>query len=230
MHRYLQAGLTSLSTLSTSTTRRLDYTHYSLLSHFSSLLSTLSALSYLASSSSTHLDSFNNSTSDLSRTTKMQLQQLEHTKFEEQKRRAVGLEQRLKGAREKVGLLEDRLKRAGEQVQKVEGAEKEKGKRRRWRWKCLWLACSGVLILLILLLVTRHGSVEMQARPEDQTLIKAVRSGDSHAEPLEHQEMNATTKINEGTERVIAKASKASKARVRTTDGWDSRIRMLEEL
>ncbi len=227
MHRYLQAGLTNLSTLSTSTTRRLDYTHYSLLSHFSSLLSTLSALSYLASSSSVRLDSFNSATSDLSRTTKTQLQQLEHTKFEEQKRRAVGLEQRLKGARGKVGLLEDRLKGAEKQVEKVEGAEKEKGQRRRWRWKCLWLACGGVLILLILLLVTRHGSMEKQARPENHALIGAVPSGDNHAEPQEPQEMNVKSKIDEGSEGVSAAASKA---RVRTTDGWDSRIKMLEEL
>ncbi|KAL8850808.1 MAG: hypothetical protein Q9221_004222 [Calogaya cf. arnoldii] len=221
---YLQSSLTSLSTLSTSTTRRLDYTHYSLLSHFSSLLSTLSALSCLASSSSTHLDSFNKATADLSRSTKSQLQQLENTKFEEQKRRAVGLERRLKGAREKVRLLEDRLKGAGEQVEKVEGTENEKGKIRRWRWNCLWLACGGVLVLLMLLLVTGHGSVEMQGRPGEQ---KAIWSEDNPAEPQEPRESNTTTKIHERTERV---GTKANKARVRTTDEWDSRMRVLEEL
>ncbi|KAL8650100.1 MAG: hypothetical protein Q9226_005289 [Calogaya cf. arnoldii] len=173
---------------------------------------------------STHLDSFNKATADLSCSMKSQLQQLEHTKFEEQKRRAVGLERRLKGAREKVRLLEDRLKGAGEQVEQVEGTEKEKGKIRRWRWSCLWLACGGVFILLMLLLVTGHGSVELQARPEEQ---KAIWSEDNPPEPQEPRELNTTTKIDEWAERV---GTKANKARVRTTDEWDSRMRMLEEL
>lgn len=225
MGRYLQSSLTGLSTLSTSTTRRLDYTHYSLLSHLSSLISTLSALTSLASSSSIHLDSFDKATSDLSHDTKTQLQQLENIKFEEQKRRAVGLERRLKGARAKVTLLEDRLTRAGEQVQQVEGAEKEKGKRMRWRWKCAWIACGGIFALLILLLMTRPTSVDM--RSGDQALIQAVQFEQNHAKPQKLQEMNATTEIDERTSGVSAKASKG---RGRTADEWDSRLRMLEEL
>lgn len=210
--------------MSTSTTRRLDYTHYSLLSHLSSLISTLSALTSLASSSLAHLDSFNKATSDLSHNTKTQLQQLENIKFEEQKRRAVGLERRLKGARAKVALLEDRLQRAGEQVQKVEGAEKEKGKRMRWRWKCAWIACGGIFTLLILLLMTRPTSVDMEARPWDQA---AVQFEENLAEPQKLQEMNATTEIDERTGGVSAKASKG---RGSTADEWDSRLRMLEDL
>ncbi|KAL8920718.1 MAG: hypothetical protein Q9172_004370 [Xanthocarpia lactea] len=224
---YLQSNLTSLSTLSTSTTRRLDYTHYSLLSHLSSLLSTLSALSDLLSSSSTHLASFNDATSDFARSMKMQLHQFEHTKFEEQKQRAVDLDWRLKGAREKVGLLEGRLRGAGEQVERVEGAEKEKGKRRRWIWRCLWIACGGIFGILVLLLVTRHGSVEMQARLENQTLAKAVRLEDNHGEPQGLREANTTAKMDERIKHVSAEKSKT---RLRTADEWDSRLRMLEEL
>ncbi|KAL8887193.1 MAG: hypothetical protein Q9215_005202 [Flavoplaca cf. flavocitrina] len=224
---YLQSSLTGLSTLSTSTTRRLDYTHYSLLSHLSSLVSTLSALTSLASSSSTHLDSFNKSTSDLSHDTKTQLQQFENIKFEEQKRRAVGLERRLKGARAKVTLLEDRLTRAGEQVQQVEGAEKEKGKRMRWRWKCAWIACGGIFALLILLLMTRPTPADMEALPGDRALMQAIQFEENLAKPQELQEMNATTEIDERTSGVSAKASKG---RGRTADEWDSTLRMLEEL
>ncbi|KAL8898755.1 MAG: hypothetical protein Q9192_001919 [Flavoplaca navasiana] len=176
---------------------------------------------------STHLDSFNNATSDLSHDTKTQLQQLENIRFEEQKRRAVGLERRLKGARAKVALLEDRLTRAGEQVQQVEGAEKEKGKRMRWRWKCAWIACGGIFTLLILLLMTRPTSVDMEARSGDQALMRAVQFEENLAKPQELQGLNATTEIDERTSGVSAKASTG---RIRTADEWDSRLRMLEEL
>ena len=139
----------------------------------------------------------------------------------------MGLERRLKGARAKVGLLEDRLKRAGEQVQKVEGAEKEKGKRMRWRWKCAWIACGGIFTLLILLLMTRPTSVDMEALPGDQAMMQAIQLEENLAKPQELQEMNATTEIDGRTSGV---SGKASKARGCTADEWDSTLRMLEEL
>lgn len=158
---------------------------------------------------------------------KMQLHQFEHTKFEEQKRRAVDLDWRLKGAREKVGLLEGRLRGAGEQVERVEGAEKEKGKRRRWIWRCLWIACVAIFGILVLLLVTRHGSVEMQAQLENQTLTEAVRLEDHHGESQGLGEANVTIKTDERTKHASAKTTKT---RLRTADEWDSRLRMLDEL
>ena len=158
---------------------------------------------------------------------KMQLHQFERTKFEEQKRRAVALNWRLKGARGKVGLLEGRLRGAGEQVERVEGAEKEKGKRRRWIWRCLWIACGGLVGILILLLVTRHGSVKMQARLENQTLTEAVRLEDNHGEPQGLSEANTTVEMDERSKHVSAEKSKT---RLRTADKWDSRLRMLDEL
>ncbi|KAL8723988.1 MAG: hypothetical protein Q9166_008191 [cf. Caloplaca sp. 2 TL-2023] len=227
---YLQSTLTTLYTLSTSTTRRLDYTHYSLLSHLSSLLSTLSALSTLSFSTTSHLESFNNSTSDVARTTKAQIQQFEDIKFEEQKLRAERLEKRVKGARKRVQMLEGRLKGVEEQVEGVEGAEKERRNRRRWRWKCIWVVGGGIVGIFMLVMMIRRDAGDRQAQLENQTFVEMARRKCDDGGLLGLEEMNATVMMGEVANDNNRKEQETKRVQVRTQDEWEPRLRMLEEL
>ncbi|KAL8678225.1 MAG: hypothetical protein Q9186_005408 [Xanthomendoza sp. 1 TL-2023] len=224
---YLQTTLTSLSTLSTATTRRLDYTHYSLLSHLSSLCSTLSALAALGTSTSTHLQSFNHSTSDLARTTTTQLQQFEESKFAEQKTRAEGLEGRVKDARGKMQLVEKRLEGIGQQVENVEGADRERGKRRWWRWKCVWVACGGFIGVCVLVAMLRRGTWDGDAQTRDRTLLDGFRQEEGSEDGLlGREEMDTTVPMPKWRSETRNGGNKTEEVK----GGWEARLRMLEEL
>ncbi|KAL8800610.1 MAG: hypothetical protein Q9182_005072 [Xanthomendoza sp. 2 TL-2023] len=216
---YLQTTLTNLSTLSTTTTRRLDYTHYSLLSHLSSLCSTLSALAALGTTTSTHLHTFNHSTSDLARSTETQLQQFKGFKFEEQKTRAEGLEGRVKDARGKMRMLEQRLEGVGKQVESVERTDRERGKRRRWRWNCAWVACGGVVGILVLVAMLRRGI-------GNGTLMEGFRQEGSENGLMGPEKMNMTVPTPKWRSERTSGKNRTEDAKAR----WEARLRMLEEL
>lgn len=155
-----------------------------------------------------------------------QIQQFEKSRFEEQKKRAQKLEMRVKGAGARMLMLEKRLKRVGEQVDGVEGAEREKGLRRRWRWKCVLGALGGLVGVVLLGMMVQNWPEDGGRRLENRTLAETVRWERTGGGLRELEGLNATVT---STTRVKSD-DKTKETQLRAKDGWEPRFRMLEEL
>ncbi|KAL8833079.1 MAG: hypothetical protein Q9170_004512 [Blastenia crenularia] len=225
----LNKKLTTLSTLSTATTRRLDYTHYSLLSHLSSLVSTLSALSSLSSSTSSHLESFENSINECTRSTQGQIKQITTQKFAGQNDRAEALKARVKGVRDRVEMLEGRLNGVREKIEREERGEREKGRRRDWRWKCTAGFLMGLLGVLALGAMLRSGAREGQG-VRIKIIGETTIGGYSEYGLQEIGNGTTTAPTSEGLKRENYKAPTTRTPRIHDVDGWEPRLRMLDEL
>ncbi|KAL8873682.1 MAG: hypothetical protein Q9174_000887 [Haloplaca sp. 1 TL-2023] len=221
---HLSKTLASLTTLSTSTTRRLDYTHYSLLSHLSSLLATLSSLSSLSASTTSLHDSFHQSTSALERDTNGTLRQFEDLTLVAQQDRARGLAERVEKARDRVLTLEARLECVRENVERGEGWEREKGRKRRWRWKCLLV---GLLLWGGLLSL---GGVARRWR-SDGLVGEVVDGRVFQVEGTAEGEVHGVEEINRTVSWLEHDVvPRPEKKEARRKDEWDKTLRILDEL
>ncbi|KAL8701700.1 MAG: hypothetical protein Q9201_004763 [Fulgogasparrea decipioides] len=214
----------NLTTLSTTQTRRLDYAYYALLSHLSSLVSTLSSLQSISSSTVSLLETFETSTTALTRETSGTISQFSDFTLQAQTERSQRLDIRVKRAREKVGTLEHRLLQVRESIEKEEAREKEVSRTRRFRWKCLGFLILSVCGLMIFGGLVRRWPGPVPEGTGSRGLEDRLRWEDTRGQSQEMEDTNVMSMMNGERD------ENTTKPQVRTNDGWEPRLRMLEEL
>ena len=169
-------------------------------------------------------DSFNQSTAALERDTSGTLRQFEDLTLVAQQDRAKGLAKRMEKARDRVLTLEARLESVRENVEKAEGRERESGRKRRWRWKCLVvgvLVCGGLLGLGGA--VRRWGSdgVVREGADGRALMIEGTAEGEVHR----------VAEVNRTVSRLDHSVTPRTKEKeARRKDKWDETLRILDEL
>ncbi|KAL8731468.1 MAG: hypothetical protein Q9181_004309, partial [Wetmoreana brouardii] len=202
----------------------LNYAYYALLSHLSSLVSTLASLRNISSSTTSLLETFETSTSALTREIGGTISQFSDLTLQAQTERSQKLENRLKRAREKVGTLEYRLKEVRGSIEKEEAREKEVSRTRKFRWKCLGFLVLSVCGLMIFGDLVRHLPGPVPEGTGSRGLEDRVKWEDTRSQSQEMEDMNVTSMMNGERD------ENTTEPQLRTNDRWEPRLRMLEEL
>lgn len=142
------------------------------------------------------------------------------------KGRAEGLERRVKAARGRVRGLEARVEGVREGVEREEGEEMARERGRVWRWRCVLGALVGMVGLLVLAGWVRPVGQGLEEQKGGFGLKKGVE-GMGGGDVMRGMEERNGTVMGEGN---VANGAEWKTAQARTADGWEPRLRMLEDL